>query len=443
MWKGTYDGAAAFSPPDLFQPVVVHPKKICATNECLMTLIKSPNHQITKQRSHNHNATNFETNSTNFGDVKGQTLASQRSGSTTMGYGRGRGRGGRDGGGEARKKTCYLCGETGHYKAQCPQVRKHDVCFRCRKQGHRVNNCPLNKTNGSGGDAGGEGEGEGEGEGGKKGKKGKRGKKKKKNTSVCYNCGSKRHSLRKCPHDKIGSGFEHAECYVCGEKGHLASSCPSNINGIYPDGGACKKCGSKYHTVRMCDADVVRKQQSDAPPPDDTLDYVVFEKVAHRPPHIHPSRLQNMAPPSPPPQQQPPPPSSSSSSSQQQQSSKPKQTKKSKQSKQSKQSKPKNEPPTLPPLPSARRAPPPPSDPSATSSNRVPLATRKRSRDAHQDRHTPAHFARTTPSQPAANRKMTLAEKLAAKRNASSSGGGGGGPTNVVFTPKKRAKLLY
>ncbi|KNC46306.1 Zf-CCHC type zinc finger protein [Thecamonas trahens ATCC 50062] len=165
---------------------------------------------------------------------------------------------------------CYHCGETGHFKQQCPEIRAYDVCFRCRKSGHSVADCP------EGGGSGGNG---GEGEKGGKGKK-------KKPKSICYNCGSKRHTLKRCKKEKIGSGLDFASCYVCGKQGHLASKCPENMNGIYPNGGCCKRCGSVYHLLRDCDAVALKKQMATAEADGGmgwhdpgTLEYVVHRKT--------------------------------------------------------------------------------------------------------------------------------------------------------------------
>lgn len=71
-------------------------------------------------------------------------------------------------------------------------------------------------------------------------------------SGVCYNCGSRDHSLRDCPEPRAAGGLRFAKCFVCGETGHLSSACPKNSKGMYPDGGCCRLCGSVYHLKANC-----------------------------------------------------------------------------------------------------------------------------------------------------------------------------------------------
>ncbi|KIP06997.1 hypothetical protein PHLGIDRAFT_71798, partial [Phlebiopsis gigantea 11061_1 CR5-6] len=107
------------------------------------------------------------------------------------------------------------------------------TCFACREQGHAAKNCP--KALAADGSAG-------------KSKLGRQ------VVGICYRCGSKKHSLSKCPLPQDpGNSLPFASCFVCSGKGHLASSCPKNQSkGVYPNGGCCKLCGETTHLAKNC-----------------------------------------------------------------------------------------------------------------------------------------------------------------------------------------------
>jgi zinc finger CCHC domain-containing protein 9 len=69
-------------------------------------------------------------------------------------------------------------------------------------------------------------------------------------------CGSKKHSLSKCPRpvpEDVDKRLPFASCFVCQGKGHLAGQCPENkAKGVYPNGGCCKVCGQTDHLARDC-----------------------------------------------------------------------------------------------------------------------------------------------------------------------------------------------
>uniref|UniRef100_A0A0G4HJ28 CCHC-type domain-containing protein n=1 Tax=Chromera velia CCMP2878 TaxID=1169474 RepID=A0A0G4HJ28_9ALVE len=72
-------------------------------------------------------------------------------------------------------------------------------------------------------------------------------------TGICYNCGSKAHSLKACPEPRKPDGsLPFALCFVCKQMGHIVSKCPQNTSGVYPEGGECRTCGSVEHLQRDC-----------------------------------------------------------------------------------------------------------------------------------------------------------------------------------------------
>ncbi|KAI0319174.1 hypothetical protein OF83DRAFT_1170444 [Amylostereum chailletii] len=111
------------------------------------------------------------------------------------------------------------------------------VCYACREMGHAAQLCPNTKL---------------EGEQGARSQR-----------TMCYRCGSDRHSLSRCrkPPNQTNP-LPFASCFVCKGRGHLASACPKNKDkGIYPNGGSCKLCGEKSHLAKDCN---LRKPETNA-----------------------------------------------------------------------------------------------------------------------------------------------------------------------------------
>lgn len=98
---------------------------------------------------------------------------------------------GGDSGTTERKRGCFICGEEGHRKSDCPQAGENgggdDTCFKCGESGHRKADCP---SGGGGGDK-------------------------------CYNCGKEGHRSSDC--DKP------VTCRKCGEEGHKSSECETGF----------------------------------------------------------------------------------------------------------------------------------------------------------------------------------------------------------------------
>lgn len=82
------------------------------------------------------------------------------------------------------------------------------------------------------------------------------------NTSICYNCGKKDHTLKDCPRPVYNEArLKFATCFICKKLGHLSKDCPENDKGIYPYGGSCYFCGSKMH--RKTDCPKMKKENYD------------------------------------------------------------------------------------------------------------------------------------------------------------------------------------
>src|SRR5215216_3439039 len=41
------------------------------------------------------------------------------------------------------RNKCNRCGETGHFRTECPRVKQYAVCTRCGDIGHEYNKCPI------------------------------------------------------------------------------------------------------------------------------------------------------------------------------------------------------------------------------------------------------------------------------------------------------------
>jgi hypothetical protein len=156
-----------------------------------------------------------------------EALAAKRGG----GYGGGGyGGGGYGGGNNADASSCWLCGEAGHQKQDCPNRGAADLdktCFQCRRRGHTSANCPQAASGGLSGGGGG-------------------------SSNICFNCGSAEHRLRDCREPRVNGGATYATCFVCNQTGHLSSRCPQSTTGVYPRGGCCKVCKSVEHLARDC-----------------------------------------------------------------------------------------------------------------------------------------------------------------------------------------------
>jgi len=97
---------------------------------------------------------------------------------------------------------------------------KKGFCLKCRKRGHLATECPENDS---------------------------------KKENMCYNCGSKEHTLWDCELERSGKDLPFAECFLCKERGHITAQCPQNSTGVYPKGGSCFNCGSVWHLAKDCD----------------------------------------------------------------------------------------------------------------------------------------------------------------------------------------------
>lgn len=157
-----------------------------------------------------------------------EALAAKGIGRNGYGNGYGNGNGYSNGNGNANAE-CWLCGESGHQKTECPNRGAADLsktCFQCRRRGHTSANCPQSQAGGAGGAGGG--------------------------SNVCFNCGSDQHRLRDCTKPRVAGGASFATCFVCNQTGHLSSKCPQSTTGVYPRGGCCKVCKSIAHLARDC-----------------------------------------------------------------------------------------------------------------------------------------------------------------------------------------------
>jgi len=93
---------------------------------------------------------------------------------------------------EKKERPCFLCGEMGHRKSDCP----HDLCFNCQQSGHKSNECPSPK--------------------------------KYTTRETCYRCGTLGHVVKDCDQEyrpNLHLRSPNLFCYNCGRKGHAGRDC--------------------------------------------------------------------------------------------------------------------------------------------------------------------------------------------------------------------------
>lgn len=102
---------------------------------------------------------------------------------------------------------CYICGQKGHLKKDCPSGNSGKECYNCRQKGHLSRDCPEADSRGDD----------------------------YKSESACYKCGKEGHFARDCG----------LKCYRCGKTGHFARDCEQ-------DNTICYKCNKAGHFARDC-----------------------------------------------------------------------------------------------------------------------------------------------------------------------------------------------
>ncbi|EPY20991.1 hypothetical protein STCU_08742 [Strigomonas culicis] len=115
--------------------------------------------------------------------------------------------------------VCYACGSAHHMQANCPVRHQTMECNQCHQRGHIVTTCPMTRCFNCGAFG---------------------------HSSVvchnrihCYHCANSGHSSLECPLRHKGK-----LCYQCKEPGHEAANCPQ--------GQLCRMCHRPGHYVAHC-----------------------------------------------------------------------------------------------------------------------------------------------------------------------------------------------